>query len=142
MGTNPPRQPVSAYPRTASILALVGGVIIIMGGALFVVVAAFVIPHLDLSNVALPRGVDRAGLPALISGVLGVMGSFGLVCGGVVLMSAVMLLAKVGQWRTWGVLTLVFSVLSFLGLGGFLIGAILGIVGGILTLRWKSPAPQ
>jgi len=41
------------------------------------------------------------------------------------------------QQRTWGVLILVFSVLSFLGLGGFVVGAILGIVGGVFALRWK-----
>jgi hypothetical protein len=116
--------------------------IIILGGALFVGVAAFVIPHLDLSNVKVPQGVDKAGLPGLISGVLGVMGTFGLVCGSIVLISAVMLLAKVGQWRTWGILILVFSVLSFLGLGGFVIGALLGIIGGVLTLRWKPLAFQ
>jgi hypothetical protein len=50
-----------------------------------------------------------------------------------------MLLAKVGQRRTWGILILVFSVLSFIGLGGFVIGAILGIVGGVLILRWRPP---
>ena len=55
-------------------------------------------------------------------------------------MSATMLLAKVGERRTWGILILVFSVLSFIGLGGLVVGALLGIVGGIMTLRWK-PAP-
>jgi len=69
-----------------------------------------------------------------------VMGGFGLVCGAIVLVSATMLLAKVGVRRTWGILILVFSVLSFVGLGGFVVGAILGILGGVLTLRWKPPA--
>jgi len=50
-----------------------------------------------------------------------------------------MLLAKVGARRTWGILILVFSVLSFVGLGGFVVGAIFGIVGGVLALRWKPP---
>ena len=35
----------------------------------------------------------------------------------------------------FGVLILVFSVLSFFGSGGFVIGAILGIIGGVMTLR-------
>jgi hypothetical protein len=132
---------MSAYPRTASILALVGGMIIVLGGVIFIGVSAFVIPHLNFSNMTVPQGFNRANLPGLVSGVVGAMGVVGLVCGAIVLVSATMLLAKVGQRRTWGILILVFSVLSFIGLGGFIIGAILGIIGGILTLRWKPSAP-
>jgi hypothetical protein len=56
-----------------------------------------------------------------------------------VLVSALVLLTNSSQRRTLGVLILVFSVLSFLGLGGFVVGAILGVAGGILTLTWKPP---
>jgi len=35
---------------------------------------------------------------------------------------------------------LVFSVLSLLGMGGFFIGAVFGIVGGMLALTWKPVA--
>ena len=131
-----------AYPKTASILALVGGVFMVLGGVIFLGAAAFVIPHLNLSNVTVPRGMDRASLPGLISGILSIMGGFGLVCGSIVLVSAALVMAKVGERRTWGILILIFSVLSFLGLGGFVIGAILGIIGGVLILRWKPPAGQ
>lgn len=140
MSANQAQRP-SAYPKTGSILALVGGVFMILGGVIFLGVATYVIPHLNLSNVTVPQGMDRASLPGLISGVLTVMGGFGLVCGSIVLVSAAMLLARVGDRRTWGILTLIFSVLSFLGLGGFIIGAILGIIGGVLVLRWKPPVP-
>jgi hypothetical protein len=70
------------------------------------------------------------------------MGVFGLVSGAVVLISAVELLTNPSQTRTWSVLILVFSVLSFIGLGGFIVGAVLGIVGGALVLKWKPSAPQ
>ncbi len=142
MAENRTQEATAAYPRTASILALAGGIIIVLGGVILLGAAAFVIPHLDFSNMTLPQGMDRAALPRLISGVLGVMGGFGLVCGGIVLTSATMLLVGAGQRRTWGVLILIFSVLSFVGLGGFVIGAVLGIVGGILILRWKPPMLQ
>jgi len=137
MGTS---QSTGAYPKTAAILSLIGSIFMILGGVVFVGVAAFVLPHLNYGNMTLPQGFNRTALPGLISGVVGVMGGFGLVCGAVVLISATMLLAKVGQRRTWGILILIFSVLSFIGLGGFIIGAILGIAGGVLTLRWKPPA--
>jgi hypothetical protein len=129
----------SAYPETASIIALVSGIVIILGGALFIFASVFVLPNVNFSNVTMPQGLSSSAVHALVSGVVGVMGAFGLATGVIVLISAIMLLAKVGQPRTWGILVLVFSILSFIGLGGFIVGAILGIVGGILALRWKPP---
>ena len=111
----------------------------LLGGVTFIGAATYVIPHLDLSNVTGPQAMDRASPPGLISGVRTVMGGFGLVCGMIVLLSSTMLLIRKGDRRTWGILILVFSVLSFIGLGGFVIGAILGITGGVLALRWKPP---
>jgi len=139
MATYGTQQKGSEYPKTAAILALAGGMIMILGGAIFIGVASFVIPHMNLSNLTVPQGMSRSSLPGLISGILTVMGGFGLVCGAIVLVSATMLLAKVGARRTWGILILVFSVLSFVGLGGLVVGAILGIIGGVLALRWKPP---
>lgn len=127
----------SAYPKTASILALVGGIFIVLGGTLFIFVSAFVLPNMSLSNISVPNGLSSSAIPALVSAAVGVMGVFGLVTGAIVLASAILLLANVGQRSTWGILILVFSILSFMSLGGFIVGATLGIVGGILTLRWK-----
>lgn len=127
----------TAYPKAASILSLLGGIIITLGGVLFIAASIYILPYMSFPNVTPPQGLSPTALPGLVAGIVGVMGTFGLVTGGVVLVSSTMLLAKVGQRRTWGILILVFSVLSFVGLGGFILGAILGIVGGILTLRWK-----
>lgn len=110
-----------------------------LSGVLFIAVSIFILPHLDYSKLSTPPNINPASIPALVSGIVGVMGTFGLVSGVVVLVSAVMLLARLGQPRTWGILILVFSILSFIGLGGFIVGAILGMVGGITTLRWKAP---
>jgi len=127
------------YPKTASILAIIGGVVIMLCGALLMAASAFILPHVNYGNINTPPQLNSAAIPGLVSGIVGVMGTFGLISGIVVLVSAVMLLAVPSQLRIWGVLILVFSVMSFLGLGGFVFGAILGIVGGILVLRWKPP---
>jgi hypothetical protein len=129
----------SGYPKTASILALAGGILIVLGGTLLMAVSTFILPHLDYSNLTTPPHLSPGSIPGLVSGIVGTMGLFGLVSGAIVLVSAVILLTGPIQRRTWGVLILVFSVMSFLGLGGFVVGAILGIAGGILTLRWKPP---
>jgi len=69
------------------------------------------------------------------------VGLFGLVSGLIVLGSGVMLRINPNQSMVFGLLILIFSVLSFFGSGGFVVGAILGIAGGIMTLRWRRPAP-
>ena len=131
------QQSASDYPKVAGVIALAGGLIIVLGGVIFIGASAFILPHLNYGNLTVPHGLYRAALPGLISGIVGVMGAFGLVCGSVVLVSSTMVLAKVWEPRTWGVLILVFSILSFIGLGGFVVGALLGIIGGVLALRWK-----
>ena len=130
------------YPRTASIIALVGGIIITLSGVLFVAVSALVLPNITYPNVSVPQGLSPSAIPGLVSGFVGLMGIFGLVSGAVVLVSSVMLLTRPSQTRTWSVLILVFSVLSFFGMGGFIVGAVLGIVGGALVLKWKPSTLQ
>jgi hypothetical protein len=128
-------------PKIASILALVGGTIIVLSGVLFVAASAFILPNLSYTNLQTPPNFPASSVPGLVSGVVGLMGAIGLVSGAIVLISAAMLLANSGQRRTWSVLILVFSLLSFLGLGGFIVGAVLGLVGGALVLRWKPTTP-
>jgi hypothetical protein len=130
------------YPRTASIIALAGGIIITLSGVLFVAVSAFVLPNLTYTHITVPQGLSASAIPGLVSGIVGMMGIFGVVSGAIVLVSSVKLLTSPGQTRTWSVLILVFSALSFVGLGGFVVGAVLGIVGGALVLKWKPSTVQ
>jgi hypothetical protein len=127
----------SDIPNAAWILALVGGILIVLSGALLLGVGAFVLPHVDYANVAVPTGFDAAGIPALVSGMVGTMGAIGLVSGAIVMVAAVMLLRGTSSWRAWSALILAFSILSFVGLGGFVLGAVLGMIGGILALRYR-----
>jgi hypothetical protein len=50
-----------------------------------------------------------------------------------------MLNARPQEHTAWGIIVLIFSIVSFIGMGGFLIGAILGIAGGALALSLKPP---
>ena len=132
----------SGFPSVAWILSLVGGILIILSGTLLMAVGAFILPHLNYGNLTVPPQMTAASIPALVSGIVGTMGAFGLVSGAIVLISAIMLMRNPESRKTMGVLILVFSVLSFIGLGGFIIGAILGIVGGIMTLRYRPSMQQ
>jgi len=70
------------------------------------------------------------------------MGVLGVVFGIIVILSALMLDSRSKRHATWGILIIIFSALSAFGgmMGGFGVGAILGIIGGILAITWKPPA--
>jgi hypothetical protein len=61
----------------------------------------------------------------LVFGVVGVIGAF-------------MLNVRPFEHVTWGIIVLVFSAVSFVSMGGWFIGAVLGIAGGALGIAWRS----
>ena len=112
---------VTERPTAAFVLSLLAGIFILLGGALLAAIGAAIFAF-----------VPTIGL---------VIGVVGLAFGILVLVGAVMLYMRPDQHVTWGVIILVFSILSiFTALGGFLIGLILGIVGGALAIAWKPRA--
>ena len=74
-------------------------------------------------------------------GLGGIFGLAGILFGIVVVVSALMLYNKPVEHSKWGVLILIFSVLSIFGsaMAGFGVGLILGVLGGIFALTWKPP---
>ena len=119
---------------TAVILSLIGGALMLLnGGMSFMMLTYF--------------GADFGFMWGMMGGYMGMMGSLGfpfgsflglmivgLVCGIIVIIGALMLSSRPVERRSWGVVILIFSVISFLGMGGFYIGAILGVAGGALAL--------
>ena len=71
----------------------------------------------------------------------GLLGLAGIVFGIVVIVSSVMLYNKPSEHSKWGLLILIFSVLSIFGsaMAGLGVGLILGVIGGIFALTWKTP---
>jgi hypothetical protein len=61
----------------------------------------------------------------------------GLICGIIVFLGAILLHYKPSKMKAWGVMILVFSIPSVLTGGGFIIGFILGIAGGVFALLQK-----
>lgn len=131
-------QSVAEYPNIPSILALIGGAVIVLVDVILLAVSVTILPHLNYTNFTPPRGYT--GNPGdLAAGFVGALSAFGLACGVIVTFSAVMIRLRPSERQTWGILTLVFSILSFFGFGGLGVGAILGIIGAIMILRWKPP---
>jgi hypothetical protein len=85
-----------------------------------------------------------------MGGYHGFMGSYGssnsfftavsvvsLVCGIIVVMSALVLRIHPEEHFIWGIVIVVFSALSFVGMGGYFVGAGFGIIGGAIALTYK-----
>jgi len=67
------------------------------------------------------------------------MGIVGVLAGIIVILAAVMLVKRPKKRSTWGSLIILFSLFSIYGavMGGFGIGLVLGLIGGILAVTWK-----
>jgi hypothetical protein len=117
----------SEQPRKAFLLSLVAGILIVTNSTLLGAAATWfpgVIPTLPGSS-----GNDTMVLYRLTA--------IGLICGVLVLLGAILLRVKPANNKAWGIMILVFSIPSVITGGGFIIGFILGIIGGAFALSRK-----
>jgi hypothetical protein len=63
-----------------------------------------------------------------------------LVCGVIMVIAALVLRVHPQEHVMWGIVIVVFSAVSFVGMGGYFVGAAFGILGGALALTYK-PIP-
>jgi hypothetical protein len=136
-------QQTNESPTAAFVLSLVAGLLILAGTGMMATFA-FGRPYYGMMG----------GYYGMMGGYYGMMQSFGyggwfylfeavgLVAGIGVLVGAVMIYSRPSEAPTWGLLVLVFSLVSFFGMGGFFFGAILGVIGGILALTWHPQVRQ
>jgi hypothetical protein len=107
---------MSRRPIIASVLSIIGGSIVVFFSLLIFPFYYFV-------------GGPSFGITGIISGIMMIFGG-------------ARMSTRPDQHRFWGFFVLIFSVLSIMGLfGGYFIGLTLGIIGGILSIRWK-PTPN
>lgn len=121
---------MSEKPTAAFVVSLLAGIFILLG-AIFMMVLSSI-----LGGFAIGVGVGAVG------SLLIIYGAVGLIFAILVLVGAVMLWMKPHSHVAAGVIILLFSLFSIISGGGFLLGLILGIIGGILAIIWKPPAPM
>ncbi len=71
------------------------------------------------------------------AGSITILSLLGLLSGIAVIIAAIMLNTRPREHVTWGMIILAFSIISLVGMGGFWIGALLGIAGGAIALSWR-----
>lgn len=108
---------VEDRPTAGFVLSLVAGIFILLNGIVFAVLGAFI--AIFFEDVGF------------------ILMALGLIFGIIVLLGAFMMYARPDQHTIWGTIVLVFSLTSIVIGGGFILGLILGLIGGILAIVWK-----
>jgi hypothetical protein len=129
-------------PTAAFLLSLVGGIFILLGGGVMSMFGPFGFGNMMGGYRGMMGGYYSGYGYGMMGGFgFGMFGILGLIFGIIVIISAFMLNSKPQEHSTWGILIVIFSVLSIFGgtMGGFGVGLILGLIGGILGITWKPP---
>ena len=142
---------MSAETRTVApfVLSLIGGVFILLGAiitSMFTFGSPNIVGSMSNSMSGMMGGMNgQTGMGMMIGGMMGVYPIFsiiGLASGALVILGAVMLYSRPFEKDLWGAVIIAFSILGILGgMGGFMIGLVLGILGGVLALAW-NPTPR
>ena len=130
-------------PTAAFLLSLIGGIFILLGGGVGAMFGGFRGFAMMGRYGGMMGGYGYGSSPyGMMGGLgLGLFGILALIFGAIVIISAIMLNSKPHEHSTWGTVIVLFSVLSLFGgmMGGFGVGLILGLIGGILAIMWKPP---
>lgn len=120
----------------SSILALIGGALMLAGGALALSMLGV------WSQAGMPGWGSMMGGYGMMQGgyfgwAAGTMSVLSLATGAVVLVGGYYIYRKPESSTAWGTGILIASIIGLFGMGGFIIGPILGIIGGIMALAKK-----
>jgi hypothetical protein len=119
-------------PETAISLTLMAGALIVIGSLIMAFMTAWFFSGFD---TFCPGTHMIAGV--LGSAIMPLMAIIGAATGFLVIFGAVRLISHPKEHRRWGMLIVVFSIIGLAGMGGFLIGTVLGVIGGTMALSWR-----
>ena len=112
-------------------ISFVAGILIVLNGLAFIALQSLLNSVIDF--IQMPVTIPGLGFA---QSVFATIGAIGLVFGIIVIVGA-FLIYMPGKEIIGGIVVLIFSIVSIVALGGFFIGLILGIIGGILGLLKK-----
>jgi len=139
MGTN-------QGPTTSYILSLIGGIIVLLYSLMSLVMFGLYGPYWDgiggWMGGMMGRYHNFMGIDSGSTQFMAVISLVGLVSGVIMVVGAAMLRTRPQEHAMWGAVIIVFSALSFVGMGGFFIGALLGIIGGAFAISYRPRAAK
>ena len=116
---------------SAFALSLAGGILIIMGS----IVSLLFFANLQSSMHDRMGGMMGGMMVGMMSGWFL---SIPVAAGILVLIGAIMMNARPGQNTLWGIITVIFSIVGFTGMGLSFLGSILVIIGGAIAISKGS----
>ncbi len=120
---------------TSAVLAIAGGALMLAGGVLALSMWG------NWSQAGMPGWGSMMGGYGMMQGyfgwAIGTMSTLSLATGAVVLAGGYSVYRKPESRAAWGTAILVASIIGLFGMGGFFVGPILGIIGGIMALSKK-----
>jgi hypothetical protein len=125
-------------PTLSFILSLIGGLFVFVGSAVSIV--WYLVGNAPFGSYwgMMDNWHGMMGSYGLSNNYLSAFSFIGLVCGIIMIIGAFMLNLRPLEHVTWGTLVLVFAAVSLVSMGGWFIGAIIGIIGGALAISWKK----
>ena len=135
---------MSTHPGTtfAFIMSLIGGVIIFVASTVnllwFLSGAQNFGGFGNYMRGFMDGNHNFMGSYAISNSFLAGISVVALVCGVIVLIGALMLRVQPRDHTIWAIIIVVFSTVSFVGMGGYFIGAILGLIGGVFELSIRQ----
>ena len=109
------------HPIGAFVLSIIGAVLILVDGAVVLFAGA---------------SISGAGFPAA-GGLVSGLGGLGVFLGIVIFLLALAIFIDPDRHTGYGISILTLSLLSILAGGGFVVGLILGVIGGILGIIFE-----
>ena len=130
---------VEDKPVAAFILSLLGGIFILLGAFVMSMFAFGTGNMMGMMGMMSGTMAGSSGLMAMM--MMGYSFAFaivGLASGALVILGSVMLYNRPSESRIWSAVIFAFSLLSILGsMGGFMVGLVMGVLGGTFGLVWK-----
>jgi hypothetical protein len=115
----------SNRPTGAILLSCAGGLLVLASGISTLLIGSF------MSSVSLLPGLS-------VGEIIIAAGAWGIICGLLMLTGSYLIQTRPRSAHTlWGILIFIFALTSYFGGGGFFIGGILGIAGGLMAVRWN-----
>jgi hypothetical protein len=113
-------------------LSVLGGVFILIGGAL----VAF-----DNSAISVFGYLANGGTSGTNVTIVGIVG---IIMGLIVIVGGLMMKSKPDKSKMWGAVVIIVAILSwFTAVGGLVVGFLIALAGGIMAIRFKpSTAPS
>jgi len=137
---------VGEKPVAPFVLGLIAGIFILLGAivmSMFAFGTASMMGSMGGTMSGMMSNMYAGMSMGMMMGFAPALTVIGIACGVMVILGSVMVYTHPSESQLWGAIILAFSVVSIIGgMGGFLVGLVLGVVGGVLALTWRTPAAK